>query len=149
MDFCTIAGYSRRYRTTPHIDEFVRQYDRSSAASPLSIEFCLREEELQKALEHLESNNLLVLTGEPGVGKTRFALECCQRFVAVHVSFHVKCIYTKGPPLYEDIIAEVSPPGDYLLLVDDVNRVSDRQFIVNLLKGRTSRSNDQVDPYRA
>lgn len=116
------------------IDEFVRQYDGSSAASPLDVEFCLREEELQIALEQLEARNLLVLTGAPGVGKTRFALECCRRFVEAHTSFHIKCIYFKGPSVYEDIIAELSPSGDYLLFVDDFNRVSDRQFIVNLLR---------------
>lgn len=118
------------------LDEFIRQYDRSSPVSPLSIDFALREDELHKALDHLGTNDLLIITGPAGVGKTRLALECCRRFAELNDSYQVCCIYFKGADVYSDVTGEVSSPGNYLLMVDDVNRVHDWRAIIHLLSDK-------------
>lgn len=115
-------------------DQFVSQYGRGNPTSPLHIPFHFREQELAQALQHLEVNDLLVITGPAGVGKTRFALACCEQFIALHPTYQVRYVFNKGVPIHRDIKVELSPSGDHLLFVDDVNRVAEREYILNMLR---------------
>lgn len=86
----------------------------------------------------METGNLLIISGPAGVGKTRFALECCRQFVAQHPTYHFRCILNKSVPIYRDIKVELSPAGDHLLLIDDVNRLMERDYIINMLREERS-----------
>lgn len=118
--------------------EFVRQFNRGNPTSPLDIDFHFREQELEQALQQLEIGNLLIISGPAGVGKTRFALECCHQFVAQHPTYHFRCILNKSVPIYRDIKVELSPAGDHLLLIDDINRLTERDYIINMLREERS-----------
>lgn len=68
------------------------------------------------------------------MGKSRLALECCRKFIETTPSFKVQCIFNRGIDLFEDIRAYFSAPGDYLIFVDDANRISGFQYIIELLQ---------------
>jgi hypothetical protein len=46
---------------------------------------------------------LLIITGPAGVGKSRFALECIERFIDQHPAYQPFCVFNKRLPLYEDL----------------------------------------------
>jgi hypothetical protein len=117
-------------------DEFVRAYDSNKIATPLRTTFRFRQEEIATAVSILEAGDLLVVTGHAGVGKSRFALECCTRFAATHSDYAVHCILNRGPDLFEDLRVHFSGPGKYLLLVDDANRISRFEYVVQLLQSK-------------
>jgi hypothetical protein len=114
-------------------DEFVTAYGKNAIATPLSTTFHFREEELAQVLQELEESNLVVVSGKPGVGKSRFVLECCDRFVAKHPEYKVQCIFLRGVDLFEDLRVYFSEPGSYLIFVDDANRVSKFEYFIQLL----------------
>jgi hypothetical protein len=123
-------------------DEFVTAYGKNAIATPLSTTFHFREEELAQVLQELEESNLVVVSGKPGVGKSRFVLECCDQFVAVHPEYKVQCIFTRGVDIFEDLRVYFSEPGSYLIFVDDANRVSKFEYFIQLL--RDEREQQQI-----
>jgi hypothetical protein len=122
-------------------DDFIKEYQKSAFATRLDVGFHFREEELELATAALEAGDLLIISGRAGVGKSRFSLECARRFVEEHGSFQVFCIYNKTLPLYEDLKSYFSRDGDYLILVDDANRVTQLEHVLRLL-------NDQRENHR-
>ena len=59
--------------------DFVNEYQNSKFATPLDNEFLFRETEKQKILESLENQDLVIVSGKPGVGKSKLALESLKR----------------------------------------------------------------------
>lgn len=114
-------------------EEFVSAYNKSALATPLDTSFHFREGEVDQILKFLEGADLVTISGKAGVGKSRLALECCRRFGEVHSDFTVYCILNRGPNLFEDLRVRFTPPGSYLIFVDDANRVSGFTYVLQLL----------------
>lgn len=109
-----------------NLEEFVTVYNKNRLATPLDTVFRFRENDVKTALQGLESDGLIIITGRAGVGKSRLALECCRQFVQLHPEFNVRCIYNRGVDLFEDLRVHFSEPGYHLIFVDDANRLNNR-----------------------
>ncbi len=112
--------------------KFISLYN-NTFAIPLDLSFHFREEELDRILKALEKEKLVILTGQAGVGKTRLALEASQRFRETHPDYDVLCIFGRHRDLWEDIQVYFRKSGSFLILVDDANRVSRFEYVVDLL----------------
>lgn len=115
------------------LDEFVASYGKNALATPLDTTIQFRDDDIARGVAALESRNLLTISGRPGVGKSRLALECCRRFLDKDPAFTVKAIRYRGADLFEDVRVYFSVPGSYLVFVDDANRVSGFDYILQLL----------------
>jgi hypothetical protein len=122
-------------------DEFVAKNSKNKLATRLDTTFHFREEEVNRVLQGLEDSDVVTISGRPGVGKSRLALECCRRFKELHQEFKVQCIYNRGLDLFEDLRVNFLEPGSFLILVDDANRVTRFDYIIHLLQDQ--RKEDQ------
>ena len=133
------------------LDDFIRQYGASRLATPLDITFHGREDEIKTILESLEDNDLLIVSGKAGVGKTRLALEVCSQFLETNSEYKFYCIFNRGPNIFEDLQVYFSESGNYLILVDDANRVSSFDYFSQLVndkrEGRTIKVISTVRDY--
>ena len=118
------------------LQEFVRQCDANAMSAPLSTDFSFREEELKSAKDKLHRNNVLVLTGPAGVGKTRLALEIC-RELSNETRITVLCVKNNGVEIYDDLIAAIESGKEYLVLVDDANELTELDLILSFITGGT------------
>lgn len=123
------------------VAEFIDAYNKR-AATALDTTFYFREEELKQVLQSLESNDLVIVSGKSGVGKSRFVLECCAQFLVSHSDYQVRCIFFRGQDLFEDLRVYFSEPGSYLIFVDDANRVNSFNYFIQLLLDQ--RSDQQI-----
>ena len=57
------------------MSEFITQYEKSKFATPLSNTFYNRTDDLTKGEQFLNKSDFLLITGQAGVGKTKFSLE--------------------------------------------------------------------------
>lgn len=107
------------------INQFVSEYNKASKgiATPLDNAFVHRESELKNLVDSLQTNDFIILTGPPGVGKTKLALEAITVFVNKHPTFNPYCISYKSHSLLEDLYQYFDNDKDYLLFVDDANRI--------------------------
>jgi hypothetical protein len=115
------------------LDEFVAAYDKSAIATPLDTAFRFRDDEVTAAEAALHAGDLVIFSGRPGVGKSRLALEACRRFTARWPEFTVRGIRYTGVDLFEDLRVHFAPGNDYLVFVDDANRVSGFEHVLRLL----------------
>jgi hypothetical protein len=116
--------------------DFVEVFGRNELATPLDTAFRGRGADVDDVLHRLQTGNLLVVSGRAGVGKTRLVLEAFRRFTEANQGWAVRCILNRNRDLFNDLRAHLTPPGKYLVLVDDANRVSGFEYVLHLLQER-------------
>ncbi len=96
----------------------------ASLSTPLDNKFYFRDDELSKIKSALESSDILVLTGPPGVGKSKLALAAMSDWVSTYPDYEIYCISNKHIQIYEDLKSYIKNGKNYVLLIDDANRQS-------------------------
>lgn len=107
------------------IEKFIEEYNRASKgiSTPLDNTFLHREQELKEFKETIFQNDFVILTGAPGVGKTKLAIEGIKSFLSENLSFGAYCISYKNHTLLDDLYQYFDSEKDYILFVDDANRI--------------------------
>lgn len=107
------------------IEKFVEEYDngKQKLATPLGVGFVDRGDKLNEILDILENQDIVIISGSAGVGKTKLALESIKRFISSHIDYNSFAIAPKGADLIGDLSAYFDVNQNSLLLIDDVNRV--------------------------
>jgi len=109
--------------------DFVEIYNKNVLSAPLDTVFQFRETEMSKLFDALNTTNVVIISGQAGVGKTRLGLEVSRKYIAAqNACFY--CIRSNGLPVYEDLRAFLSVPGKYILLVDDANQLTGLEHVV-------------------
>ena len=121
------------------LDIFVAKHDANEMSAPLGTEFLLREEELEKARAALSRNDVLLIAGPAGVGKTRFALELCRQ-LAEEKDYDVLAIKSNDLELYDDLVTAIERGKEYLVLVDDANQLSGLHHALDFLPKMSGRT---------
>jgi len=124
------------------LEYFPSVYGKSKFATTLETKFHFREKESAEFSSALEAYDLVVVSGKPGVGKSRFALEGCRNFVAQYSEYKAYSIVSLSQNLYEDLQERFSLPGQFLILVDDANRVINFSYFMYILRNR--KDNQQI-----
>lgn len=115
---------------------FIAKHDANKMSAPLGTEFLLREKELEKAKSNLRDNDVLLVAGPPGVGKTRFALELCRK-LAEENGYTVFVIKNNNLQLHEDLVSAIEKGKNYLVLVDDANELSGLRYVLEYITKAT------------
>lgn len=110
------------------ITDFVNRYDKNGMNAPLDIEFMHRESELTNLCHSIENYGVTILTGNSGVGKSRLAIEACQKYE--QEGYKVWCIKNNGQALFDDVRFYISEHRKYLLFIDDANQTSNLEYIL-------------------
>ncbi|MDN5217275.1 ATP-binding protein [Fulvivirgaceae bacterium BMA12] len=107
------------------IEKFIDEYNRASGgiSTPIDNTFLYREQEIKELKEGIHSNDFIILTGAPGVGKTKLALEGIKSFLTENLEFGAYCVSYKSHTLLDDLFQYLSSDKDYILFVDDANRI--------------------------
>jgi energy-coupling factor transporter ATP-binding protein EcfA2 len=107
------------------IDDFIKEYNKAgnSIATPLNNPFLSRENETRELLKILDENNFVIVTGPPGVGKTRLSLETIGLFCKDKQKVKAKCISYKFHSLFDDLSHAIKENEEIILFVDDANRI--------------------------
>jgi hypothetical protein len=74
------------------LSSFIALYSKNKLATTLETNLYFREEYKRKTFDILNTNNLVIISGQAGVGKTRFAIECFKDFMSSNSSYKGYCI---------------------------------------------------------
>jgi len=126
------------------LDEFISLYESNKLATTLQTKFQFRADEKDRLLSLIQGNNLIIISGKAGVGKSRIAIECYREYLQENDTYKAYCIFNRGVDLFEDSRTYFSDSGDFLIFVDDANRISGFQYIVKLLQTKRSDQNFKI-----
>ncbi|GJQ60958.1 MAG: hypothetical protein SCALA702_00110 [Melioribacteraceae bacterium] len=122
------------------ISKFIEEYNKAakSVATPLDNVFVHRGDELHKLNNSINSSDFIIITGSPGVGKTKLALEGISSFLSKNHQFNAYCVSFKSASLIEDLYQYFDEKKDYILFVDDANRIDSFNQIIGFYKNSRS-----------
>lgn len=87
----------------------------------LTNPFLGRDEEIEAAKSHLLSNDILIITGGQGVGKSKLAVQLAE-MLELEQSLEPRVIASSPVPLWEDLGTFIFPNKKYIILFDDANK---------------------------
>ena len=108
------------------VKDFIERYGKNKLTTPIDNEILFQNDALDSACNALSSTNFFLISGSPGVGKTLFAINVVKKEKARNKNIKAICLFDKGIDLAPDITTHFSEPGDYLIFVDDANRLDNR-----------------------
>lgn len=107
-------------------EEFINQYEQPSLriATSLSNAFCGRESEIEVGLTKLDKSDILIVTGAPGVGKTKLGIELCKRFAFKFDEYSFYCLTNfNTEDVYTAFHSILQKQTKIIVFIDDANRV--------------------------
>lgn len=127
MDFLGVEVDTQQILLLP---DFIKEQERKSTS--LQNKFIGREKEVKDIVSQLMANNLIVLYGGTGIGKTRLGLEALTQLRDAEPEYEIYGIDNKGVSLWNDLQTFFLPGHKYLLLIDDANRLAEFQQLARL-----------------
>lgn len=137
LDYPYLATYLNVTVDTGQIQfptDFISNYEKNRFSTPLSNQFIGREKELKEGIDRLEVTDILMVLGSSGTGKSKYAVELCKRFCEIHQNYTFLCIGNRGLPLWDDLQSIIRKERNYVILVDDANRlVTNFKWLLSLV----------------
>lgn len=115
-----IAGVKTTKGTFYTLPDFLKTTEKGLQPS-LTNPFLGREEEIKLAKSHLLSNDILIITGSQGVGKSKLAVQLAEIF-ETELAFEPRVIASSPVPLWEDLNNFILPDKKYFIFFDDANK---------------------------
>ncbi|MBN1971109.1 MAG: hypothetical protein JW870_17210 [Candidatus Delongbacteria bacterium] len=115
--------------------EFESRMQIRSTKLPFNTFFTGREHEIQEAADLVKKGNRIILiSGEPGVGKTKYCLELLYFLVGdpAFKEYDVKFVNENGDILTA-IHSELDSRKNYFIVADDANRISELSALFEVL----------------
>lgn len=104
-------------------EDFIKTYDSCKFSTSLKTKFKFREKEKEIFDSNISSSQIILITGDAGIGKTKFSLEVCNIY-ATKNNYILKTLLNRGGDLFDDIKGNFTNENhQYLIFIDDVNRV--------------------------
>lgn len=108
------------------LNSFIEKYNCNETVASLKTEFMFREDELNAITKSINENKITVLTGQPGVGKTRLAVEVLSNLS----SYNILCIRNNYSEFGNDFTRYINIHGQNLIFVDDANTFDNRLLTI-------------------
>ena len=111
------------------LEDFIQTYDENRLAAPINNDFLFREKELVDIEDAFKTENVVIVSGPSGVGKTKLCIHFSEKY-AKKQSRKLFCIRANALPIYEDLKLYLDKPGKYFIFVDDANQLNGLQYVI-------------------
>ncbi len=113
------------------LEEFIRHNDRNAYSTSLDMPLLCREEALETIGDLLSKNDVITISGASGIGKTRLAVEACNRLLLLK-NYQFKIVKNNGERIYNDLKTIFTDDANYLVLVDDADQLVQLNHLLDI-----------------
>jgi energy-coupling factor transporter ATP-binding protein EcfA2 len=134
-----ISGVKTTKGTLYTLPDFLKTTEKGLQPS-LTNPFTGREDEIKHAKDFLQLNDILIITGSQGVGKSKLAVHLADIF---ENEFHYepRVIASSPVPLWEDLTNFILPTNKYFIFFDDANKsLPNLDYLLQFINGRDKNS---------
>lgn len=114
-----------------NLEQFISVHDKSKTNAPLNTTYIDETHIVDELKDEINSHQITLLSGVPGAGKTRLAIEICKE---LPTNSNIICVKSNSMPVYQDIKDALDINRVNYLFLDDANTVTNFDAIVNLLR---------------
>lgn len=125
------------------IDEFIEKHDKNSINAPINIDFIDRKEK-DELLDSLIKDDLILIIGKAGTGKTKLSIEVCKEYIRQNKETRCLCIKNNGNDIYEDLGDYIENGQDYLIFIDDINEMNRVKSFMDFIKDKKDKSKMKI-----
>lgn len=126
-----------------NIDEFIEKHDKNSTNAPINIDFIDRKEK-EEVLEYLMKDDLILIIGKAGTGKTKLSIEVCKEYIRQNKEARCLCIKNNGNDIYEDLGDYIENGQNYLIFIDDINEMNRVKSFMDFIKDKKDKSKIKI-----
>lgn len=121
------------------LKSFVENYNKAgkSIAAPLDNPFYFRDSEIAETQASIENNHLTILSGPPGVGKSKLAVELLKNLQQRNRDLIIWVNSFDSASIIDDLSSKLSSKKNIILFVDDAHRLSHFQQLLKFLRNST------------
>ena len=127
-----LLGISYKSHAVMSIPDFVKMHGSSQYRAPLDFDLVERDDEMKTARELLENNQVVIIEGESGAGKTRLGIELIQEYGLSVGTLPIAVKATKED-ISEELVLCCSGTEARIVLLDDANEISRLSFLPGFL----------------
>lgn len=113
------------------LDGFIKEYGKNSYSTSLDMPLLGRDDDLSTLSNALSTENVIVLSGASGIGKTRLAIEAAQRYASSH-NANMLVIKSNGESIYSDCSSYIDSDKENIIVVDDANELVQIRHLLSL-----------------
>lgn len=121
------------------LKSFVKNYNKAgkSIAAPLDNPFYYRDSEIAETQASIENNHLTIVSGPPGVGKSKLAVEILKNLQQRDNDLIIWVNSFDSASIIDDLSSKLSSKENIILFVDDAHRSSHFQQLLKFLRNST------------
>ena len=108
---------------------FVETYNENKLAAPINNSFLFRETELSNLEQAFKVEDVVIVSGPSGVGKTKLCIRFAEEF-SKKESRKLLCIRANALPIYEDLKFYIDKPDKYFIFIDDANQLNGLRYVM-------------------
>lgn len=128
-----LLGISYKSHAVMTVEDFIDNHRNSSYRAPLDLCLVGREEEIENVNTLLEKNQTVIIAGDSGAGKTRFAIEVVRKCGLSIGSIPIAVQATKED-ISEELMLCCKKEQNHIILLDDANEISRLSFLPGFLR---------------
>lgn len=113
--------------------EYLDDYNSKKSSVKINDKLLFRENEKDEILNKIKKNDIVLVSGQSGCGKTHLILDIIINKYDFLKDYEILCISNKNQNLFEDLKIKLRKGKNYLLFLDDINNISDFNQILYFL----------------
>ena len=105
--------------------EYMKEYNMKKGSVKINDKLLYREEEKKSTLQNISDNDITLISGKSGCGKTHLILDIMINDKTQLNGYKILCIKNRNQNLFDDLKKHLKKDNKYIIFIDDINNIND------------------------
>ena len=105
--------------------EYMKEYNMKRDSVKINDKLLYRDEEKKEILQNIFDNDITLISGKSGCGKTHLILDIMINDKSQLNEYKILCIKNRNQNLFDDLKKYLKKDNKYIIFIDDINNIND------------------------